>query len=60
MENFWNIGQERISKVIEAFSKTGAKAIVVERAPFYIVNNSWQRIGKTSYYIYFLENNKEQ
>lgn len=60
MENFWKLDQERISKVIEVFSKTGAKAIVAEKAPFYVINNGWQRIGRTNYYIYFLDRKKEQ
>lgn len=54
VEKFWTGTAATKSRVIEAFSKTGAKAIVVDRMPPADSLAGWRRIGNTDHYIYFL------
>jgi hypothetical protein len=54
VEKFWNGTAATKSAVFEAFSKTGAKAIIADREPPGDSLVGWQRIGNTDHYIYFL------
>lgn len=51
---FW-LGDSTVqSGVVQAFTGTGAKAIVAERVPSYATLSGWHRIGHSNYYIYTL------
>ena len=54
VEKFWNGSAATKSRVIEAFSQTGAKAIIADRTPPGDSLAGWHRIGNTDHYIYFL------
>lgn len=53
--SFWEADATSKAGVINAFARTGAKAIVAERPPYGTDLNGWQRIGDTSYYVYALQ-----
>ena len=57
--SFWKANLEVKSKVINAFAKTGAKAIVAAGIPEYACNyatrTGWQRIRNTGWYVYFFK-----
>ncbi len=51
---FW-LGDATVrSRVIEAFTRTGAKAIVAEHVPAYASLDGWHQIGDTNYHVYLL------
>jgi hypothetical protein len=55
VDKFWCGSPDTQRRVIEAFAKTGAKAIVANRLPAGLSPPAgWQRIGNTDHYIYFL------
>lgn len=54
VDKFWNGGEALRQKVIDAFAKTGAKAIVADSVPIGFSDPRWQRIGNTGHFVYFL------
>lgn len=54
VEKFWHSPADVKRQVFEAFSRTGAKAIVANRVPFGHSDPGWQRIGDTDHFVYFL------
>lgn len=40
------------AQVLEAFARTGAKAVIAERVPSYVSPDAWHRVGRSNYYIY--------
>ena len=50
--DFWKASPEVKSGVIDAFARTGVKAVVVEKPPEGIDLNGWQKIRKTDYYVH--------
>jgi hypothetical protein len=53
--SFWEADANRKRQVIDAFARTGAKAVVAETPPAGIDLNGWQRIRQTNYYVYPLK-----
>jgi len=53
--NFWNTTPSTQEKVIEAFSQTGARAIVSQEVPPLGAGPNWSRVGNSKYYIYWLK-----
>jgi hypothetical protein len=51
---FWHSDDEIKRGVIDAFAKTGAKAIVAQAWSAGASYAGWQRIGNTDYFVYFL------
>lgn len=51
---FWAGGPAVQSEVIEAFARTGAKAIVAEHVPGYASLTGWHQVGDSDHYIYLL------
>ena len=51
-DQFWLGAPVFQSTVLQAFARSGAKAIVAERVPNYVTPSGWHRIGSSSYYIY--------
>jgi 4-amino-4-deoxy-L-arabinose transferase-like glycosyltransferase len=51
---FWESDPAVQSKLIDAFARTGAKAVVAENPPSGTDLSGWQRLRDTHYYIYFL------
>ena len=49
---FWTGGPSLQTEVIQAFTSTGAKAIVAEDVPQYATLAGWSRVNDTDYYIY--------
>jgi hypothetical protein len=54
VNNFWNAGSLVKSRVMEAFSSTGAKAVVTDMMPDCFSPAGWKRLGNTGYYAYML------
>ena len=55
VDKFWHSSPDVQQQVIEAFRKTGAKAIVANRLPPGLAYPpGWQRVGDTEAYVYFL------
>ena len=54
VEKFWYGDDAAKASVIDAFAKSGAKGIVVDRMPPGVALGGWRRIGTTDHYIYFL------
>jgi 4-amino-4-deoxy-L-arabinose transferase-like glycosyltransferase len=54
IDTFWEADDGVKSKIYEAFSKTGAKAIVTDKVPEGPLPPGWQKIANTDYYIYIL------
>jgi len=52
--SFWEADSTLRGEVIEAFARTGARAIVAEKPPSGTDLNGWQRIRQTDYYVYML------
>ncbi|MFB3916907.1 MAG: hypothetical protein ACE14M_09260 [Terriglobales bacterium] len=52
---FWAAGPATQAQVIEAFRRTGARAIVAENAPAPEASSGWQQLGNTKYYVYQLQ-----
>jgi 4-amino-4-deoxy-L-arabinose transferase-like glycosyltransferase len=53
VDRFWHSNEEIKRGVIDAFAKTGAKAIVA-KMPQGASYPGWQRIGNTDHFVYFL------
>jgi hypothetical protein len=53
---FWLGDAALQSDVIQAFSQTGAKAIVAENVPVYATLDDWHQVGNSDYFIYLLSN----
>jgi hypothetical protein len=53
--NFWEAGIERQEKVINALTKTGARAVVSLQEPRGPDAANWEKIGATGYHIRWLE-----
>jgi len=51
---FWESDPAVQSSVIDAFARTGAKAVVAENVPSGSDLDGWQRIRDTHYYVYIL------
>jgi hypothetical protein len=49
---FWTGDPSLQAQVIEAFTQTGAKAIIAEDVPAYAMLDSWLPVNETNYYIY--------
>jgi hypothetical protein len=54
-DDFWLGDVALQSEVVQAFSGTGARAVVAERVPSYATLSGWHRVGHSDYYIYMLE-----
>jgi len=54
--SFWEADSTVRVEVINAFARSGAKAVVAERPPLGTDLSGWQKIGSTDYYIYSLKN----
>lgn len=55
LDSFWTVEPLMVRpQLINALTKTGAKAIVVEKLPKYVSSVGWQRIENTDYYAYIL------
>ena len=52
--DFWKASPEVKNGVIDAFARTGVKAVVVEKPPEGIELNGWQKIRNTDYYVHML------
>jgi hypothetical protein len=52
--DFWNADPATQAKVIQALAATGVRAIVSQKPPRGPVSTSWQRVGRTEYYVYWL------
>jgi hypothetical protein len=51
-DEFW-VGDEAMqSRVVQAFARSGAKAIVAEYVPSYAQLNGWHQVEDSNYYIY--------
>jgi len=54
VDKFWHAPDDVKRQVIEAFARTGAKAIVANYVPFGHSDPGWRRIGDTDHFVYFL------
>jgi hypothetical protein len=54
IENFWKADSTVKREVINAFARTGVKAVVVEKPPIGADLSRWQRIRETDYYVYMI------
>lgn len=52
--SFWEADSTLKGEVINAFARTGAKAIVAEKPPTGTDLSGWQKIRDTNYYVYML------
>ena len=52
--DFWQAGPAVKSDVINAFARTGVKAVVAEDPPVGMDLSGWQKIRDTRYYVYLL------
>lgn len=53
--SFWAAEPARQAQVIEAFRRTGARAIIADNAPKPNPDRGWHRLSKTHYYIFDLQ-----
>ena len=51
---FWESDPAVQSQLIDAFARTGVKAVVAEKPPASTDLSGWQRLRDTHYYVYFL------
>ena len=51
---FWESDPALQSELIDAFARTGAKAVVAEKPPSSTNLSGWERIRDTHYYVYML------
>src|SRR6202158_5319632 len=51
---FWAAGPATQARIIGAFGRTGARAIIAESAPTPNASSGWQQLGATRYYVYQL------
>jgi hypothetical protein len=49
--SFWAGDDEIEARVLDAFSATGARAVVAEHVPSHVVPTGWHRIGNSSSYV---------
>ncbi len=54
VDSFWAASPSAQSQVMPIFAKTGAKVVVAEKMPSFVLVSGWQRIGTTDYYRYLL------
>jgi hypothetical protein len=54
VDKFWHAPDDVKRQVIEAFAKTGAKAIVANHPPFGHSDPGWRRVGDTDHFVYLL------
>jgi 4-amino-4-deoxy-L-arabinose transferase-like glycosyltransferase len=54
VHRFWESDPSVQSKVLDAFARTGAKAVVAENVPLSTDLSGWHRIRDTNYYVYLL------
>ena len=52
--SFWDSDSNLKRQVIDAFARTGVKAIVAEKPPAGTDLNGWEQIRQTDYYVYLL------
>ncbi|HKP72665.1 MAG TPA: hypothetical protein VJT82_06990, partial [Pyrinomonadaceae bacterium] len=55
VEKFWRADESLRGQVVEAFKRTGARAIVAENTGNQAVGGEWQRVGTTNYYVLYLK-----
>jgi hypothetical protein len=48
---FWLGAPSKQAEMIQAFARTGARAIVAEAVPDYAALHGWHRVGNSNYYI---------
>lgn len=53
--DFWQVGADVRSEVVNAFARTGVRAVVAEKPPPGVDLNGWQRIRDTDYYVILLD-----
>ena len=53
--DFWQASPAVKSDVINAFARTGVKAVVTEKPPVGMDLSGWQKIRETDYYVYLLK-----
>ena len=53
-EAFWLGDASLHAKVVQAFARTGAKAIVAENVPSYASLAGWRQVGNSNYYVHIL------
>jgi hypothetical protein len=62
-DEFFAIPDWRRREAIEAFAKTGAKALIAARVPPDKTLPGWERLGNTNYYVlqldYAMKTNKQ-
>jgi hypothetical protein len=51
---FWLGDSALQSEVLQAFARTGAKALVAEQVPNYASLSGWHRVGNSNHYVYIL------
>lgn len=54
VESFWEADSTLKGQVLNAFARTGAKAVVAEKPPTGVDLSGWQEIRNTDYYVYVL------
>ena len=54
MIDFWQASPTVKGDVINAFARTGVKAVVAEKPPVGMDLSGWQKIRDTDYYVYLL------
>ncbi len=54
VDEFWHAEPAVKERVLAAFARTGAKAIVANRIPVGHSDPGWQRVGSTDHFVYFL------
>lgn len=54
-DKFLTADEGRRHEIIDAFSKTGAKALIAIKVPRYVTLRDWERVGDTSYYLLKLD-----
>jgi hypothetical protein len=53
--DFWEADSNVKGQVINAFARTGVKAIVAEKPPAGTDLSGWQKIRQSDYYVYMLD-----
>jgi hypothetical protein len=52
---FWLGDAASQARVIQAFARTGARAIIAEHVPAYAHLDGWRQVGNSNYYIYRID-----
>jgi hypothetical protein len=55
VDAFWSAGPAIQSRVMDAFVRTGARAVVADRAPAGAEQSGWRALGNTGFHAYLLE-----